>query len=498
MFIISETSKEVVPAPNYQEYVQQYMESFAKQSGRIVTNYLETSKKESFSLFKLKDVAKWLENPQKNESQIRNLSRYLYNVSPQYKRVVDYFATMLNYQFVPKPILENFMAENPKKIQKQLFEISALVEKMNLPHEFEKIARTLVVEDVFFGYEHETPDSYSIQHLNPNYCRIAGTSDGAFYFEFDFGFFTGNKEAIDYYPDEFIQKFNLFKENPKLRWQEISPTKSICLKLNEHLSYSYPIFSTIFESVFEIDEYKQLKKDRAKLDNYMILIQKIPYDDKSGDMNKFLLDPEMASGFHNAINSQLPDEIALATTPMDIEGIKLEKSTNDQDKVAEAIGRLYDAAGTSQFLFNSDKMTSIGLSKSITTDEQILFALLRQEERWLNRKFKSRFKKVMYSARLLDSTSQNAEELRKSLIELGTVGVPVHFELGAILGYTPLSLMNKAHLEHKVLKLSDLFIPLASSHTANGEQANGRPKSSDSKISESGEANRQNDTNAPD
>ena len=53
---------------------------------------------------------------------------------------------------------------------------------MNLQHEFIKITTTILREDIFYGYEYSTKDSYFIQKLNPDYCQISSIEDGCFNF----------------------------------------------------------------------------------------------------------------------------------------------------------------------------------------------------------------------------------------------------------------------------------------------------------------------------
>ena len=75
-------------------------------------------------------------------------------------------------------------------------------------------------------------------------------------------------------------------------------TKTICLKLNSEFTYPLPPFSTMFPALIDLDEYKAIKKAKAKNDNFMAVVQKIPMDKNATDINSFLMDLDLAMDFH--------------------------------------------------------------------------------------------------------------------------------------------------------------------------------------------------------
>ena len=81
--------------------------SFANLKRNIVQDLIN-SKGESviYKKYTKEQIVNMLENPQKNEDQIRELSRFIYLVSSHYRRLVDYYSTILlyNYTVVPTKI----------------------------------------------------------------------------------------------------------------------------------------------------------------------------------------------------------------------------------------------------------------------------------------------------------------------------------------------------------------------------------------------------------
>lgn len=447
----------------------------------------------SLSKFDRDSVARYLQNPIANEKQIRNLSNYIYNVNPQYKRIIWYFALMPTYSYVLEPIdipLTNF---DKQKYTKQYIKILQSIENMNLRHELINVSKVAYKDDVYYGYIHESKDSFFLQKMDADYCRISSIEDGVYNYAFDFSYFDVNKEALEHFPIEFKVKYQRYKDT-KERWIELDSDMTACFKVQEELNFPLPPFNTMFESIFDLDEYKKIKKARTKLDNFMLLIQKIPMDEKNPEINKFLVDLELAAQFHNMAEAVVNDGVGIVTSPLSIESVKMEKTKSDSDTVAQALREVHNDSGVSQFIFNSDKNTGVGLNYSITSDEQVSFALLRQYERWVNRRIKKQSGQYKFQLKFLDMTVFNQDKLYEKYLKAAQFGIPVINEIGAALNLSPLDLYNKAKLEVDVLGLHDMLRPLKSSHTQNGkDEEAGAPRKDDSDITPSTEVTRNNE-----
>jgi hypothetical protein len=444
------------------------------------------------------DIIRFLQNPLVNQKQLREVSNYLYNASPNYKRLILYFSCLLTFDYVVEPYGLNREKVEVDKFKKQYQKTLDLLEVMNIPHEFLKILKVAFREDVFYGYEHMIKDSYFIQKMNPDYCQISSIEDGVYNYAFNFSFFDqqANKDKLKKYPEEFEEKYKLYQnDKKKYKWQELSSENTVCIKINEDLDYPIPPFNTVFESVFDIEDYKRLKKTKTKIDNYMVLTHQIPMNENSDDPDSFLIELDTAIAFHNKASSALPEEVGLITSPMKMDAIKFDKNRTDADNVAQAERDYYNSAGVSQFLFNSEKATSVGLNKSVTTDEQILFAVLRQLERWTNRKLKNFNSTYKFRAKFLNTTVFNSDDVFEKYLKAAQYGFPVKQEVGATLGLSPSSIANKAFLENEILELHTSMLPVSSSHTQSGKDGVGAPGKKDDDLSEAGVKTRDTDGN---
>lgn len=451
------------------------------------------TRRTSLATFKAEDVARFLQNPVNFEKQIRNLSNYLYNVSPQYRRIIQYFALLPTYDYTLEPY------SIPEKIDKERYKKAYFrnlkdIEKMNLKHELIKVMKIAFREDVFYGYVLENKESFFIMNLDANYCKITSIEDGVYNFSFDFSFFDSNQKALDSYPEEFQKKYDLYKRKIKDKFIELDSDSTICIKVNEELLYPLPPFNIIFESIFELDDYKKIKKQKTKMDNFLLLTQKIPQA-KDSSMDQFTINLDLAGTFHELLSEAVPDGVSVALSPMDITPVRVEKSKNDADTIQQSVRDLYVDSGVPQQIFNSGNNTSTGLAKSIITDEQIAFGVLRQIERWVNRRLSKNTGAYKFHLKFLDMTVFNRKDVQDALLKAAQSSMPVINEYAASLGMSPMDLYNKAILENDVLGLHDMLRPLMSSHTQSSKDSEGgRDKVADDEASDSTIINRDANT----
>jgi len=447
--------------------------------------------------FNKDEVMKWQANPQKYEKQLRNLSRFLYDTSSHYKRLVQYFATMLTFDYYIEPYgMTDFepTKESILKVQKKYISIVNLLEVMNLKHEFLKVCERAWIDDVCYFYEYNMSDSYFLMNLNPDYCQISGIEDGSLTFSYDFSFFTTYPKELDKYAEEFKTKYELYKsDNKKYKWQEIDPSKSLCIKVAENVDYPIPPFAGLAEEVWALEDYKSLKLSKTEMENYLLLIAKIPYLKESGVANNFALEINKAIEYFDLMMGSLPDQCGGLLSPFEsVEAVKVDKNDKDNDKVSEAQKSLYDAAGVSSSLFNSDGSAAT-VSKSILVDENVVFKVLRQLERWINKRLKDENKVIKFKVQFIDITRFNQNDYIKNLKEAATLGLPVKLKYNSAIGQSPSSAIHMEFLENSVLGISEKWIPLQSSHTTSGD--GGRPTVDEGKLSESGAKTKENDSN---
>jgi hypothetical protein len=463
-------------------------------TAKLILRDLEKANKSTafFQKYSKEDITKWLSSPEQNEKQLRNASIYLYNASSHYRRLINYFAKMAIFAYIVVPYKLDTDNVDIDKFKKSYKKILDKLDTMNIKHEFLKIMTTIFREDVFYGYEYSTKDSYFIKKLPPDYCTISSTEDGVYNFAFDFSYFKTRKDKLEAWGEEFQEKFRIYETNTATyKWQELDSSKTICIKLNEDIEYPIAPFVGLLPMIYDIEDYKMLTKAKEEIGNYKMLSLKIPIDDEGN----YKFDYDEAVKFYNMMGAVLPENIGLALTPLEIDEHSFEKAgaVANVNNVANAETNFWSAGGVSELLFNSQKSSSATIGNSIKADEEIVYAVFRQLERWINRKLKLESGIYKFKLQFIDTTIYSRKEFIEQLLKVGQYGMPIINALCSCLGYSPADTSSMAFLENEVLKYHFKLIPLQSSHTQGTNSEGGAPKVDDDQLSDAGVATREND-----
>lgn len=454
-----------------------------------------------------KDVERFLENPRAFERELRHVSRYLENTSQMYKRIVDYLPSIA----IDCPIVVPTKIDQLKKetVTKQYNKAVKYLNMLSLPHELIKVRRTCFREDVFYGIEFETEQSYYIKQLNPDYCRISSNEMGIYNFEFDFSFFNMpksydcNVSLIEAYeqviPNFFTEGYAKYKTSGwKNRWQEVPSDKSICIKLHEDLEYNFPPYASIYGEIDDINDYKKLSKVAEEQNNYRMVGFKMPLQtsNKNEKADHWAVKMSTAKMFYEMARANIDPKVGVYMTPFETEAISFSSSkTNAQNKVQDATAQLFNSLGFSQLLFNADNTTA--MKYSTATDEAIIFKLNRQIERWATRKFHKKFNGA-FKVSFIDATLFTVNDKIDQYLKLAQYGMPTVTHLGSLIGINQADLVAFNFIENEILDVVNTFIPLSSSHTLTDESSSdegGRPQSKDEELSDSGARTREAGSN---
>lgn len=445
------------------------------------------------------DIRKAVKNYQTeaNQKVLREASESLYVQSQQYQRLINYYGNMPNYSYtvVPFTDIEKVAKSTIKKDFKNVTEFSS---RFNIKYNFNKIAKIAMKLDIFFGYIIEDTNGVSIQQFPNEICSITSMSNGVFDFAINLDEII-SKKVEAYYPDEIqkaISRYQKDKKKNKSSWYEVDSRNSICIKINETTSIPTPPFVAVFDSIYDINAYKNLRNDKAELQNYKLLVQKLGVRNDTSENNDFTLDMGTMNLFHSALANAVPDNVGVVTSPMAIDTVTFDKDTSNDDGVEKAEKSFWDASGTSQILFSSDNKTSQGINMSIKTDEQVVFGILNQFERWFNRHLLFNGYSKNFKIKMLEVTNFSVKEMQDALINGSQYGFPVKMALSALYGIEPVAFNGLLKVENEILDLPKVMIPLSSSFNTSGSDitdTGGRPKNADNGKADSDETQRGKD-----
>lgn len=500
---------EVIDLTNEEQ--EKLMEKYARLSfvnlAKNIVQDLINNKNESaiYSKYSKEEIVKMLENPQRNEKQIRELSGFIYLVSSHYRRLVDYYSTILLYNYIIIPTKIPFKKPTKNKYKEQYYSVVNLCEKYNLRHEATKALKIAVRDGVYFGLRYETEDSFYIKPFDNKYAKISSIEDGVFMFSINMTYFSGKEYLLDMYGKDFTKAYYAYKGDSKngtkgdknKKWYE--PPNGICIKLDESDPiYSLPMFTGLLLDIFSIDDYKMLHKAKAENDNYKALSAKMETDEEGIPKMDF----EVAQKYYGQMAQNLPAGVGLLLSPFEIDDYSFQSSTaSDRNNVSDAIQNYWASSGTVSALFGGTNITSSSaMLLSVKPDEAVAFSILKQFERSFNKNIKNLDSEYSFKIQFSNQSIFNSDEVINRLSKAATLGMPVKLQYASSLGLSPSDTLGLTYLEEEVLGLSvnSWKTPLVSSNVQTStKEEEGRPtnESKGKSLQESGEQTKENDEN---
>ena len=465
---------------------------------RLITRDLNgTNVAPTFSLYTKDQIATYISNPYRYESQLRNAVRYIYGASAHFRRLIQYFTALSDLSYIVSPYKIDPATANPKTISRNYRKSLNLLSSMSIKTQFPKILNVCLREDVYYGTAHVTSDSIIFQQLPSDYCRIASIENNVFNVTFNFSYFDSRGYLLDFYPLEFRTKYeSIYKKNVTQKWIELDAPYSFAIKCNNDiLDYAMPPFAGVLREIYELEDYKALKLSKTALENYAMIVMNLPMDDEGN----WLLDYDKAKDFWMNLDSVLPEEVGSVLSPMKVDKINFEKSnTGDTDTVTNAEQNLYSAAGVSSLLFNNAKASANALLLSIKADQAMTYGIVKSIEDMVNRIVQYQSFGKNFKVTFLDVSVFNRKEMGDAYLKAASYGMPTISLYAASQGLGQAELDGMSFLETKVLGLIDMFKPLRSSSQMSSSEIEstsgnsvGRPAVEDGELTDSGEQTRE-------
>ena len=427
-----------------------------------------------------------LENDYKT---LREFSRFFYKSSGIYQKLCQYVAYMYRYDWYIVPeILDDTV--KTEKVLKDFSRMLNYLDNTYIKKVCGDIALKVVIDGAYFGYLVPSTDSLIIQELPLEYCRTRYSVKGMPAIEFNMAYFDTFKDinyrmrVLDLFPDEFKKGYMLFKKG-KLQpdyqgdpggWYLLTPGLAFKFNLNNS---DVPAFINVIPAILDLDSAQDLDRRKQMQKLLKIIIQKLPLD-KNGDL---IFDVDEARDIHNNAVAMLQRAIGVdvLTTFADVESIDMsdKNTTTTTDDLAKVERTVYNAAGTSKNIFNTDG--NLALEKSILEDESSIRNLLLQFVIFFDRIIQERNtnrRKYAFRFYMLETTQYNYQNLSKMYKEQATIG---HSKILAqiALGHSQSFILNTAHFENEVLHLAQLMLPNLMSSTMNLEDLLGKTDKDD-------------------
>ena len=447
----------------------------------------------TYTRYTKESILSYMQTPASNEKNIRNASIYMYDASTQYRRLIGYYGGLLTWSYMVSPLSYDPDKMKADALRKQYFKAITTLENMNLRHELQKASIIALREGIMYGVIWSSNNSFYIQPINADYCSVTSISDGCYIYSVDMSKIRENKLSL--YPPEFTTMYNAYK-NGGNKYQEVPENISFCLKADDTTNgYSIPPFASALPMLYDIETYKSLQVTATEISNYKMLGMQIPLNEDGSPQISW----DMAEKYYQHLCNALPPYVGAALSPMKIESYDFDKNggASDADAVSRAEEQFWSNTGTSALLHGSPESNTAGaLALSIRTDEEVMFNIMTQAERVVNKYLKAISGSIKFKITFIRSTIYNQKELTTLYKEAATLGIPgSKSAYASILGITPGDILGVNMIELDILEM-DKLIPLKSGYTSTGdESATGRPKLDNTDLTDEGAKSKDVGTN---
>lgn len=490
----SVTASSPPPEDNADAFMLRMPERFAAINRLVMRDLNSRNPSSPFGRYTKNDIQRFLSKPAQHEKQLRKAVIYLMGASSHFKRLIQYFTGLSDLNYVVSPYRIDTTTANVKTAKRNYHRVLNLLSSMDIKNQGEKILSVCLREDIFYGTFRETSDSVIIQQLPSDYCAVAVIEDNVLNVSFDFSYFNRHPKNLALYPEEFAEKYEIYKQHPnKFRWQELSAPNSFAVKAHKDiLEYAVPPFAGVLRDVYDIEEYKEMKMTKTDIENYALLVMQLGVTNDG----RWTMDLKKAKEFWGNLDHVLPKEIGSVLSPMPINKVSFERNhASDSDTVAEAEQNLFTAAGVSSLLYNNEKASSNSLLLSIKADQALTYSIVKSMESVINRFIHRHSFGKYYKVTFLDTSPFNRKESGDAYLKACQFGMPMVSYYCASQGLLQDEMDGMNFLEDTVLGIKNRFQPLQSSATqssnSDGDGEAGRPKSDIENLSDAGEQTRE-------
>jgi hypothetical protein len=497
--------KTVKQVSEYLTKQEQVNEMFATTQAMIdALQLVDLSKTESrtFQTYSRDTLRTYLKSPKNYESQIRNLSRYLYRLCYEYKRICYFYATMVcGDVFNIVPLVDPTKKINENKLIKNWYATLSKWQRMNFENELTKLLIVAWREDTVYGYVYDDSDQEGgtcfYQILDGDYCRVSSIEEGVFRFAFDFSYFRSHSTYLDYWDSEFKEKYEAYENDSSLRWQELDPERQICLKVNaDDATMDYPPFASLFESIISNIDLQSIKTAKDELSAYKLLVARLKPLTGAKSPDDFEVDPQTALKYYNKFVAALPECVNACLSPIPIEAVEFKdlNTTDDTDMISSSLSNLFKRVGG--VILDNDKTGSTIYEAQIIADMELAHGtIVPQLNRYLNLYFDytigNDHARIKYLKGVCPYTRKSK---RKEYLESAQNGMN-KMKIAILDGESQLEFISSLYLE-SALGINELMTPLNTSYTQSSSSSDGGAPTKDAtELTDEGSSSRENGKN---
>lgn len=452
-------------------------------------------------------LKEWLQSPGNHEQQLRGVSQYLENVIMQYNRTMNYFAKALLFRYDMRPIGNPKTSDEWKTWESGYNRCNEFLRKMNVTYQFQKIVDKAMSEGGMYTYLREGKDYATLIEIPSNYCYITGQWDLGWTFAIDLTWFDrilGIEESIpelyEYYQTFVDIRRKRLKGAIELTDEELKQWQYYKVPVDKGFVFSFdllraqltPPLKALFRDALAVLEYKDLLKAKCKLDTWKMIPQIIP---KDKDNNPVIPEQTVAKFIAQA-QKVMPAGVVTFATPMDVKELSFNNSSNQNNIIGLGEQSYWRSAGINGVILDSGDKTSAAVKVGVINDYGFIQHLYRQFENFLNLQLYLKSKIFRFQVKFYGNRYTETEDVKDYSELVSKLNFPVG-KMFALAGYEPFEIDGVLAMEDR-LKWKDKMKPILSAFNTKGlgVENKGSPEKDQAKLTDSGNKQKDYDTNA--
>lgn len=417
-----------------------------------------------------------------------SLSEYFFATNGLYKRIIVHYATFLMYAWLLVPSVKNVGKNkiSDPKISKRYYDAADFCTNFQISRKCALFARDILVKGAYYGLVIEKGEKVVILDLPFDYCRSRFKNDQDIdIIEFNLDFFKkirddkARQKILDSYPKIIQKAWRKYNNSndPHLKWFFIPPELGIYFCFFEER----PFFLDLIPLLNDLDDYKDIDKQRNAQALKRILVQEVPHDGM-----KLVFEPQEAEAMHAGAINMLENnrDTDVITSYAKVSLLDMSSKDDEKTEIVNVQDLIYSSAGMSKELFFAT--TAAGIEYSVCNDLALVMVLGQRFAHFftvlLNTKFAD--KRVDFRLIILPLSYYNAKDYNSMAREMASFGYSFLAPILAT-GIDQANLASLKALENDLLNLDEILKPLQSSYTQSGKKAG---ESMDA-VAESGDPN---------
>lgn len=463
------------------------------------------------------EYLKALQNPKTNEDAIISFGQNEYLTNTLYKRNFDYYANLPAWDLTIRPKFAEPTDYSSASYKKDWKAAEDFLSKFDYRSEFRKCVFNMLNSDIYSCMFRDdlSEDKYLLQDLSYKYVKITGRCSHGLLVDVDMSFLMNGTQDLMMYPKSIRRKYNaLFNAQNKYVpsstlndrtgkfgfYVQTSPIDDEIwtFKFNPDIITEIPYFAPMILDTSLMDFYRELQMNQDLVAAKKLITSQWPLlDAKTAQTDRLGVRAETMGSIIGAIKAGLGDYFNIASIPSDkieVEQMENKNKTAYQDYLKNISGLM----GGANTLFSVVKQSSTESMISADIDAMLMSKIYPQFEAFLEYHINKRTRKFKFDVKLSGTSSYLEKDRKyKAAMEAAKVGLVSANSLASILNMNVFELSRELEMT-KGMGFTEKLMPMLNLFTMSGNNDGaGRPQNSDSEITDSGSATRENSSNIP-